>query len=603
MGLLDGKRLLVTGVITDASIAFHVAKIAQEQGAQVVLTGFGRMWLVERIAERLPEAAPVVELDVSDQEQLDSLAERVSRAPRGRPRPRRRPALDRLRAASCLGDGAFLDAPWEDVATAIQVERVLAEVAGRCAAAADRARLRRSSAWTSTPPGAGPPTTGWASPRPRSSRSTATWPATSARRASGSNLVRGRAGADDGRQVDPRRSPRSRTPGTSGRRSAGTSTTRRRSRRRVCALLSDWLPVTTGIHGVRGRRLPCGRCLRRGLTRSSLLSFGGPEGPEDVRPFLENVTRGRGRPAGTAGRRRGALPALRWGRPINGINRDADRGGAGRAPTCRCTSATATGTRYVEDTVAPVRDDGVRRAPRVRHERVRRLLGCRQYHEDIARARKAVGAARRSWSGCGSTSTTRCSSRSTPTRCGPAFAAGRAGCAAGVHRALGSDGGGRDAGPPARAAPVHAAGGRCGPAGRGGRGRRRVRPGVAVALGAAAGAVAGPGHRRPPRRAAAAGTKAVIVARSASSPTTSRWCGISTPRPASRPTSWASRFARAATAGPRPAVRGHGRRAGGRAHRATRRARRLSTIPSAGCTVNGAPCAPDCCAHAAAHPG
>ena len=73
MALLDGKRLLITGVITDASIAFHVARVAQEQGAQVVLTGFGRMRLVERIAQRLPHAAPVVELDVSDQGPLDSL--------------------------------------------------------------------------------------------------------------------------------------------------------------------------------------------------------------------------------------------------------------------------------------------------------------------------------------------------------------------------------------------------------------------------------------------------------------------------------------------------------------------------------------------------
>ena len=49
---MAGKRLLVTGVITDQSIAFAVARFAQEQGAQVVLTGFGRLSLVERIAER-----------------------------------------------------------------------------------------------------------------------------------------------------------------------------------------------------------------------------------------------------------------------------------------------------------------------------------------------------------------------------------------------------------------------------------------------------------------------------------------------------------------------------------------------------------------------
>jgi meromycolic acid enoyl-[acyl-carrier protein] reductase len=121
MGLLDGKRVLITGVITDASLAFHVARVAQEQGAQVVLTGFGRLRLVERIALRLPQPAPVVELDVSDQGQLDSLAERVTEHLGDDSR------LDGVlhsigfAPASCLGEGAFLSAPWEDVATTIQV--------------------------------------------------------------------------------------------------------------------------------------------------------------------------------------------------------------------------------------------------------------------------------------------------------------------------------------------------------------------------------------------------------------------------------------------------------------------------------------------------
>ena len=121
MGLLDGKRVLITGVITDASLAFHVARVAQEQGAQVVLTGFGRLRLVERIAQRLPQPAPVVELDVSDQGQLDSLAERVTEHLGDDSR------LDGVlhsigfAPGSCLGDGAFLSAPWEDVATTIQV--------------------------------------------------------------------------------------------------------------------------------------------------------------------------------------------------------------------------------------------------------------------------------------------------------------------------------------------------------------------------------------------------------------------------------------------------------------------------------------------------
>ncbi len=126
MGLLDGKRLLVTGVITDASLAIHAAKIAQEQGAEVVLTGFGRMRLVERIAQRLPKPAPVIELDVSDQAQLDSLVERVSPY-LGESSEVDGPKLDGVlhsigfAPASCLGEGAFMNAPWGDVAATIQV--------------------------------------------------------------------------------------------------------------------------------------------------------------------------------------------------------------------------------------------------------------------------------------------------------------------------------------------------------------------------------------------------------------------------------------------------------------------------------------------------
>src|SRR5258708_7849203 len=117
MGLLDGKRVLVTGVLTDSSIAFHVAKIAQEQGATVVLTGFGRLSLVERIARRLPAPAPIIELDVTNEEHLAGLPARV------------RGHVDGLDGVvhsigyappSCLG-GGFLDAPWEDVATALHV--------------------------------------------------------------------------------------------------------------------------------------------------------------------------------------------------------------------------------------------------------------------------------------------------------------------------------------------------------------------------------------------------------------------------------------------------------------------------------------------------
>ena len=72
--LLDGKRLVITGVLTDDSIAWHSARIAQEHGASIVLTGFGRgMSLTERSAKRLPDPPDVIELDINDPAHLDAL--------------------------------------------------------------------------------------------------------------------------------------------------------------------------------------------------------------------------------------------------------------------------------------------------------------------------------------------------------------------------------------------------------------------------------------------------------------------------------------------------------------------------------------------------
>ncbi|MCD0483252.1 enoyl-ACP reductase FabI [Streptacidiphilus sp. ASG 303] len=116
-GLLNGKRILVTGVLLESSIAFHTARLAQEQGAEIVLTGFGRMSLVERIANRLPKPAPVIELDVQNTEQLDSLADRVRE---------HLPSLDGVvhsigfAPQDALG-GNFLNTPWESVGTAVHV--------------------------------------------------------------------------------------------------------------------------------------------------------------------------------------------------------------------------------------------------------------------------------------------------------------------------------------------------------------------------------------------------------------------------------------------------------------------------------------------------
>ncbi|HAN71134.1 MAG TPA: enoyl-[acyl-carrier-protein] reductase FabI [Actinobacteria bacterium] len=118
MGLLEGKCILVTGVLTDQSIAFQVARLAQEQGATVVLSSFGRtMGLTKRSAGRLPQMPAIVELDVTSTADLDALASRVSEHV---------PSLDGvLHSIGFAPEGAlggrFLSTSWEDVSTAVQV--------------------------------------------------------------------------------------------------------------------------------------------------------------------------------------------------------------------------------------------------------------------------------------------------------------------------------------------------------------------------------------------------------------------------------------------------------------------------------------------------
>ncbi len=114
--LLEGKKLLITGVLMDSSIAFHVAKIAQEQGAEVVLTSFGRTTkITTAIARRLPQTPPIIELDVTNEEDLAALPDRVREHV---------PHLDGvLHSIGFAPQGAFtfLEATWEDVSTAVHV--------------------------------------------------------------------------------------------------------------------------------------------------------------------------------------------------------------------------------------------------------------------------------------------------------------------------------------------------------------------------------------------------------------------------------------------------------------------------------------------------
>ncbi|MEX0706313.1 MAG: enoyl-ACP reductase FabI [Nitriliruptoraceae bacterium] len=126
--LLEGKRLLITGVLDPRSIAFHVAQIAQQQGAELVLSGFGRAKrLTERSAARLSPVPDVVELDVTNPEHIAAVASDLGE---------RWGRLDGILHAvafapeSCLG-GGFLDAPWDDVSKALHVSTYSYAALGR----------------------------------------------------------------------------------------------------------------------------------------------------------------------------------------------------------------------------------------------------------------------------------------------------------------------------------------------------------------------------------------------------------------------------------------------------------------------------------------
>jgi enoyl ACP reductase len=119
MGILEGKRILVAGVTMDNSIGFAVARVAQEQGAQVVVSNFGRaLGITKRIVGRLPQPAPVIELDVTDEEHLERLPDLLREHVDG---------LDGVVHSIAYGNpetllgGKFMGGPWPDVAQAVQV--------------------------------------------------------------------------------------------------------------------------------------------------------------------------------------------------------------------------------------------------------------------------------------------------------------------------------------------------------------------------------------------------------------------------------------------------------------------------------------------------
>lgn len=121
-GILDGKTILVAGVTMDSSIGFATAKVAQEQGATVLISNFGRaLGITRRIAKRLPVTPPVLELDVTDDEHLAGLPDQV------REHLGSDAHLDGVVHSIAFGNpetvlgGKFLTGPWPDVAQALQV--------------------------------------------------------------------------------------------------------------------------------------------------------------------------------------------------------------------------------------------------------------------------------------------------------------------------------------------------------------------------------------------------------------------------------------------------------------------------------------------------
>ncbi len=118
MGLLDGKKIVITGVLTDASLAFGVARLARQEGAEIVLTGAGRaLSITQRTARKLGDDIDVFELDVTVPEHgvavREALAEKWGHVDG---------VLHAIGFApeSCLGDD-FLAAPWEDVAITMHI--------------------------------------------------------------------------------------------------------------------------------------------------------------------------------------------------------------------------------------------------------------------------------------------------------------------------------------------------------------------------------------------------------------------------------------------------------------------------------------------------
>lgn len=118
MGILSGKNIVITGVLTDASLAFGVAQLAQQEGATIVLTGAGRgLSITQRAAKKLQTPVEVVELDVTVDEHTVKARNEVKKI-----MPRVDGVLHSIgfAPAACLGED-FMAASWQDVSIAMQI--------------------------------------------------------------------------------------------------------------------------------------------------------------------------------------------------------------------------------------------------------------------------------------------------------------------------------------------------------------------------------------------------------------------------------------------------------------------------------------------------
>ena len=242
MGLLDGKKIVITGVLTDASLAYGVARIAIDEGAEIVLTGAGRaLSLTQRTARKLrrrhrrvrvrrhgarARADSVRDALAAKWGRVDGVLHAIGFAP-----------------ASCLGDD-FLEAPWDDVAVAMQISTYSLKTLVDAFLPLMGPAVR-SSASTSTISRRGRPTTGWVSPSRRCRACRATWPRSSGRRGIRSNLV----------AAGPIKTMAAKSiPGFAlfediwdDRAPLGWDVTNSEPVAKACvALLSDWFPATTG---------------------------------------------------------------------------------------------------------------------------------------------------------------------------------------------------------------------------------------------------------------------------------------------------------------------------------------------------------------------